>query len=444
MLIKQKKRKMLKELKKEKIKMKSLKGDQPKIKECKKWGPVTVIHKDKLVLLQSTSSHSVSSNFGNQFLNIYPNVSLIGYMFHDNTMAEFTSFDIKIEHETKQQLPKHSAKPFDQVARAEFDQKEILFQMMRENKSYEKRRDDMMIKGGSSPSCWTRQGTAFYFSNNFSTTLSLNKKSTGKSVQSEETVFEAADTDILLNSRRLLRKSIYDEPEQSWLNDLANPEKPPLTFDELMSTPIDFFAFSMNHLKISKLTKADLVGGAGGIGGTCKSFVELEYNIEECYQALSDQTRLGTNLKEIIVTMTTVKPVHLHESRGRLTIPIDFFFINDLEYRRTESIRHQQLRQRLQRISHWGPKRQRFYGHLINREVVFRRADQKLYKFIEGDFPRLHLNDIEDMLLLVVQNRLNNLEDDVIFNLAVALRMYTRRIVIQKRVKDLQLGVESY
>ncbi|GJR97347.1 hypothetical protein Tco_0269521 [Tanacetum coccineum] len=63
---------------------------------------------------------------------------------------------------------------------------------------------------------------------------------------------------------------------------------------------------------------------------------------------------------------------------------------------------------------------------------------------MEGDFPRLHLNDIEDMLLLVVQNRLFNLEGDIIMHSAVALRMFTRRIVIQKRVEDLQLGVESY
>ncbi|GJY18456.1 hypothetical protein Tco_0389947 [Tanacetum coccineum] len=103
----------------------------------------------------------------------------------------------------------------------------------------------------------------------------------------EEIVFEAADTDIPLNQEDI---TVDDEPEQSWLNDLANPEKPPLTFDELMSTPIDFFAFSMNRLKISKLTKADLVGPIYNLlKGTCKSFVELEYNIEECYQALSDQ-----------------------------------------------------------------------------------------------------------------------------------------------------------
>ncbi|GJZ86488.1 hypothetical protein Tco_0658098, partial [Tanacetum coccineum] len=74
-------------------------------------------------------------------------------------------------------------------------------------------------------------------------------------------------------------------------------------------------------------------------------------------------------------------------------------------------------------------------------EIMVRRADQKLYKFMEGDFPRLYLND---MLLLIVQNKLFNLEGDVIVDLAVALRMYTRRIAIQKRVEDIQLCVESY
>ncbi|GKC81505.1 hypothetical protein Tco_1137222, partial [Tanacetum coccineum] len=40
--------------------------------------PLSTTHKEKPNLLQSTSSHSVSSNFGNQFLNNSPNVSLIG------------------------------------------------------------------------------------------------------------------------------------------------------------------------------------------------------------------------------------------------------------------------------------------------------------------------------------------------------------------------------
>ncbi|GJU45455.1 retrovirus-related pol polyprotein from transposon TNT 1-94 [Tanacetum coccineum] len=121
-----------------------------------------------------------------------------------------------------------------------------------------------------------------------------------------------------------------------------------------------------------------------------------------------------------------------------------------------------------------GPKRQRFYGYASNltlsKDVYSRRRiiavtrlkiikkydyghleeievcldDQKLYTFKEGDFKRLRLQDIEDMLLLLVQQKLTNLTIDKRYDLNVALRMYTRHIIIQKQVKDLQLGVESY
>ncbi|GJY78882.1 hypothetical protein Tco_0484683 [Tanacetum coccineum] len=48
------------------------------------------------------------------------------------------------------------------------------------------------------------------------------------------------------------------------------------------------------------------------------------------------------------------------------------------------------------------------------------------------------------MLLLLVQGKLTNLSLDERYALNVALRMYTRRIVIQERVEYLQLAVESY
>ncbi|GJW66361.1 hypothetical protein Tco_0120785 [Tanacetum coccineum] len=81
------------------------------------------------------------------------------------------------------------------------------------------------------------------------------------------------------------------------------------------------------------------------------------------------------------------------------------------------------------------------YGYLD--KIIVRREDQQLYKFVEGDFPRLNMRDIKDMLLLLVQKKLSNLERDDIFDLNVALRMFTRRVVILKRVEDLQLEVES-
>ncbi|GKF42360.1 hypothetical protein Tco_0125702, partial [Tanacetum coccineum] len=76
--------------------------------------------------------------------------------------------------------------------------------------------------------------------------------------------------------------------------------------------------------------------------------------------------------------------------------------------------------------------------------ITVHRDDDKLYKFKEGDFNRLHIQDIEDMLFLLVQGKLTNftIEERLAFN--VSLRIFTRSGVIQRRVEDLQLGVKSY
>nr|GEV54712.1 hypothetical protein [Tanacetum cinerariifolium] len=76
--------------------------------------------------------------------------------------------------------------------------------------------------------------------------------------------------------------------------------------------------------------------------------------------------------------------------------------------------------------------------------ITVRRDDDMLYKFKEGDFKKLRIQDIEDMLLLLIQGKLTNLTVEERFAFNVSLRMFTRSIVIQRRVEDLQLGVESY
>ncbi|GJT72662.1 hypothetical protein Tco_1031948 [Tanacetum coccineum] len=78
------------------------------------------------------------------------------------------------------------------------------------------------------------------------------------------------------------------------------------------------------------------------------------------------------------------------------------------------------------------------YGHLD--EIVVKRADRQLYKFKEGDFVDLHLNDIEDMFLLAVQHKLFHLNGSDIIDFIVALRMFTRSIIIKCQVKDLQFS----
>ncbi|GKG14713.1 hypothetical protein Tco_0354313, partial [Tanacetum coccineum] len=82
-------------------------------------------------------------------------------------------------------------------------------------------------------------------------------------------------------------------------------------------------------------------------------------------------------------------------------------------------------------IKHWGPKRQLFYRSQLNR---FSKHDV---------YSPLKILSV-DMLLLVVQHKLFHLDGEVIVDLAVALSMFTISLVIKKRVKDVQLGVESY
>ncbi|GJX46964.1 hypothetical protein Tco_0272154 [Tanacetum coccineum] len=120
-------------------------------------------------------------------------------------------------------------------------------------------------------------------------TTKSQPKSTGKSAQAEET-FKKPERPPTPDPEWNKCKTFDNNPTQKWLSDLAKAEKPSKTFDDLMSTPIDYNAFAMNRLQISDLTQDILVGPAYNLlKGTCMIYVELEYNMEECYQALNDQ-----------------------------------------------------------------------------------------------------------------------------------------------------------
>nr|GEU94038.1 hypothetical protein [Tanacetum cinerariifolium] len=94
--------------------------------------------------------------------------------------------------------------------------------------------------------------------------------------------------------------------------------------------------------------------------GTCKRFTKLEYHFKECYKAVND--RLDWNNPEgREYTFDLSKPLPLTKDQG---------------------------------------------------QIVVRRDDNVLYKFKEGDFPRLNLHDIKDMLLIVVHKQLSNLDVD--------------------------------
>nr|GFA63107.1 hypothetical protein [Tanacetum cinerariifolium] len=244
---------------------------------------------------------------------------------------------------------------------------------------------------------------------------------------------------------------------QPWISELAKQTDSRSSFNELMDTPVDFLAFLMNRLKVDTLTPELLAGPTYELmKGSCKS-QQSPHNL--------------------------LKPLPLiPNSRGHHVIPFDHFINNDLEYlcggassrKYTTSVTKTKAadyghikwikdlvpctmwiqepvgydKHALWEISHWGGQTSTVLriccqqGHLD--WITVRRDDEKLYKFKEGDFKRLRIQYIEDMLLLLVQGKLTNLTVEERFTYNVSLRMFTRSIVIQRRVEDLQLGVESY
>ncbi|GKC07147.1 hypothetical protein Tco_0998757 [Tanacetum coccineum] len=71
-------------------------------------------------------------------------------------------------------------------------------------------------------------------------------------------------------------------------------------------------------------------------------------------------------------------------------------------------------------------------------------TNEKEYMFAEADFPNLNQNDIEDLFLLKIQNKIRNIKGVEEYDLINALQLYIRKIMINKRVEDVHLGVESY
>nr|GEX30195.1 RING-H2 finger protein ATL67-like [Tanacetum cinerariifolium] len=260
---------------------------------------------------------------------------------------------------------------------------------------------------------------------------------------------------------------------QPWISDLAKQADSRSSFNELMDTPVDFSAFLMNRLKVDTLTPELLAGPTYELmKGSCKSLVELEFFLEEVYKVTTDQLDWNNpegqqyphNLLKTLPQIPNSRGHYGHIKWIEDLVPRTMWSQEPVSYDKHA----------LWGISHWGHKRQQFYGFAVNREsardvyskrritavtelqivewhnykhldwITVRRDDDKLYKFKEGDFKRLRIQDIEDMLLLLVQGKLTNLTVKERFAFNVSLRMFTRSIVIQRRVEDLQVGVESY
>ncbi|GJS71143.1 hypothetical protein Tco_0703984 [Tanacetum coccineum] len=187
---------------------------------------------------------------------------------------------------------------------------------------------------------------------------------------------------------------VTDQPKQPWFNKMVSAAKDPLTFNELMATPIDF-----------------------------SNSIELEYNIEECFKAMTNRLNWNNTLGDRC-PFDLAKPLPLKGRPRHLTVSAEYFFNNDLEFlkssdpenkyttsiTKTKATRYEIVgiedmaptlwntikvgydKDVEKGIKHRGERRKlcvsvkklHGYGHL--EEIRVRRADRHVYKFKEGDF----------------------------------------------------------
>ncbi|GJX52138.1 hypothetical protein Tco_0280507 [Tanacetum coccineum] len=357
-------------------------------------------------------------------------------------------------------MPKYSNKPFDQAGLNEYDQKDKLLKLMQKSKSYDKHPYHKALYDALVLSLIVDEDDMDKKLEDQSTSKKRRQDDQDQDPSADETIH-----DVEIETREFVKDDVLDvedptqanasapkqyrstwfkivvvkkpespdaewhkeptiddTPEQTWFNEMVNVEKNQRTFDDVIGSIIDFTNFTKNCLRKDKITKANLEGPAFKLmEGRHKNYIELEYNFEQCYLAL--------------------KPLPLHGAPDRLTILVDFFFNKDLEYLTTGNVekKYATSLKKPKAASHWGPKRKLFYrarqavqsshkvyswmkilsivrmsidkqfGYGYLKEIIVRRVNQKEYTIKEADFPRLHLNDIEDMYLLYGQNKLHHL-----------------------------------
>nr|GEX20619.1 hypothetical protein [Tanacetum cinerariifolium]GEX22425.1 hypothetical protein [Tanacetum cinerariifolium] len=77
---------------------------------------------------------------------------------------------------------------------------------------------------------------------------------------------------------------------QTWIRKLAKQADTRSFFNELLDTPLYFFNFIMNRLRVDTLAPEPLAGPTYELmKGSCTSLIELEYHLEEVYKATTNQ-----------------------------------------------------------------------------------------------------------------------------------------------------------
>nr|GEU92449.1 reverse transcriptase domain-containing protein [Tanacetum cinerariifolium] len=218
----------------------------------------------------------------------------------------------------------------------------------------------------------------------------------------DENAMDKGVADTVKNHKRQHNDDDDDEDPSVELNQVKAPSKSSKTgksalAQESVKEPI----FEV----IDNLIEEILVGPVYNLlNGTCTSCIELEYNTKEYFKALTDIFNWNNPEGERFPFDLT-KPLPLKGRPDHLTVTSEYFFNNDLEFLKSSD------------------------------------PEKKYTTFItKTKAARYEIVGIEDMVpMLWSTTKVGDIVD-----LIVALRMFTRSLIIKRRVENLQLGVKRY
>nr|GEV11724.1 hypothetical protein [Tanacetum cinerariifolium] len=225
---------------------------------------------------------------------------------------------------------------------------------------------------------------------------------------------------------------------------------------------------------------------------TCKSITELEYHLEECSKAITERLDWHNPKNKPYPFDLRKPPPLIQDRRGRHIIPKDYFINKDVEYLKDGDSRRRYLTYVMTTkaatyelkwikdlvlelwspvvvnydqhayfgTSHWGPKRQRFYGYASNltsckdvysrrriiivtrhtimkkydyghlEEIEVHRDDQQLYTFKEDPHGIIYVDQFKrkrlmrtDELHKFSDRTLNDVRT-ALYDIAAGIRMY--------------------
>ncbi|GKB54021.1 hypothetical protein Tco_0904774 [Tanacetum coccineum] len=191
---------------------------------------------------------------------------------------------IKREHAEKKKMPKYTIKSTDKATPKEYDLKSALYQTMHNNKSFNRNPANHTLYHALMEALIEDENAMDKGAADTETPKGKAPSKGSKSVAAKESVEEPIAEVVMDDTVNIAGE------DMPWFNQMVSASKDPLTFNDLMATPIDFSKYVSNRLKIDNLTQDLLLGHAINLlKGTCTSSIELEYNFQECFNALTDK-----------------------------------------------------------------------------------------------------------------------------------------------------------